>query len=564
MLGFRSLALFLLIAIFACGESAFAYVRTMSASGRPLFWAHPVPSLRGNPMNTSGLSEAQVGNLFSSAFSSWQVPESRAGFTYTQSSAHPLPQGQDAVNSVFFATQGGRNLDWGVVAVTEVLYYVSSGQVAEADMIFNDRQFRFTANAGDTGQTIGGRTAIYLPDVATHEAGHALGFDHSLVNLSTMIYTAFSGQFSLGSDEASGMRSVYPNGARSGGTLSGIVAGTQGGIFGAQVSAVNLATGKVEAGTLSSPDGSFSLGDVPAGKYAVMMEPFGADISSVSGYFQNVDHRFCSGSRFRRRFYSACGAQGLVSVIDVSAGSNTSLGTLAPSCSQMGNPGGPPNSIFYARELSASGGAAFGTMRTSEAHFYRVRNVAGQLRARAQSFTLYSPIDVSVEILDSAGNSLPGASSTPDVQSPMPGGKINYDALAEASVATGDYLIKVTTSPSRIPSSAFSAGWELMDTEGHYLLSLGVNDDYGPTGASDMSACVGVRNISQAATFRSVASSQNDSDRAAGCGVIDSDAGDGGLFYGGMMQVLLVALAVQAALLALRRRSRAVLVRKRP
>lgn len=560
MLGFRFIALIAVLLSYAAPSHA--YVRTMSASGRPLYWPNPWLTLRGNPINTSGLSEAQVGTLFGSAFGSWQVAGSRAGFSYTQSSANPVGQGSDGVNSVYFTTQGGRTLEWGVIAVTEVLYYISSGQIAEADMIFNDRQFKFTANAGDTGTSIGGRTAIYLPDVATHEAGHAIGLDHSLVNLSSMIYTAFSGQFNLSSDESSGAISLYPNGARAGGTLSGVVTGTQGGIFGAQVSAISLSTGKVEAGAISNPDGSFSLGDVPAGKYAIMMEPFGTDVSSVSSYFQNVDHRFCTGSRFRRRFYSACGAQGIASVVEVSAGSNSSLGTLSPSCSQMGNPGGPPNSIAFARALPNTGGAAYGTMRTSETHYYRVNNVSGLLTARAHGFTVYSPVDLKVQFTDTSGTVLAGSTSTDNVQDPMPGGKINYDSSASANVPLGDYLIKVTTSASRIPSSAFSAGWELMDNDGHYLLSLGVNGDYGPSSLTDMSACVGVHNVSQAASYRNIASNKDDV-RTPGCGMIEPGSG-GGPFSGGMMQVLLVALAVQAALVALRRRTRLALVRKRP
>lgn len=557
MLGLRLALLALLVSM-----PAFAFVRTMSSSGRPLYWTNPSQPLRGNPLNTSGLSEAQVSALFSSAFSSWSVAGTGAGLSYSQSTGNPVTSAHDGVNAVYFSTAGNRDLEWGVVAVTEVLYWASSGQIAEADLVFNDHQFKFTATEGDTGQSIGGKTAIYLKDVATHEAGHALGLDHSLVNLSSMVYTAFSGQFAVKGDDANGMRSLYPSGARTGGTLTGIVAGTQGGIFGAHVQAVNLATGKVEAGALAASDGSFRLGDVPAGKYAVMMEPFGADISSVSSYWQNVDHRFCGGSAYRRRFYSACGSQGLASVVEVSAGGNTAIGTLAPSCSSMGNPGGAPTTTALARELPNTGGAAFGTLRTSDTHYYRVRGVAGALTARVMSYSLYSPVDVKVELLDSSGNAVAGATSTDNVEAPMPGGKTNYDSVATLNAASGDYLIKITSAASRIPSSQYAAGWELLDWDGHYLISLGVNGDYGPTALTDMGACATVRNIAQAASFKEAVTFKNRDSGVAGCGAVHPGA-PGGPWGGGMASVLLTALAVQLLSLAYKTRRRAALARKR-
>ena len=551
-----------LLALLCLAAPASAFVRTISSTGRPLYWADPSQHLRGNPLNISGLSEAQVSAQFGGAFSSWAVAGTRANLIYSQSTGNPASSGNDGVNSVYFASAGNRQLEWGVVAVTEVLYWVSSGQVAEADVVFNDNQFRFTANEGDTGQSIGGKTAIYLKDVATHEAGHVLGLDHSIVNLSSMIYTAFSGQFRSGGDDHNGVRSAYPAGGVASGAISGRVAGTQGGIFGAHVAAVSLSTGKVEAGALAASDGSFRLGDVPAGKYAVLMEPYGADISSVSSYWQNVDHRFCGGSRYRRRFYSACGSQGLASVVEVGAGGNSAIGTLAPSCSQMGNPGGAPVSIALARELPNTGAAAFGTLRTSEAHYYRVRNVAGALSARALSYSIYSPVDVKVELLDSAGNALPGATSVDNVEAPMPGGKTNFDSYATANVANGEYIIKVSAAATRIPSSQFAAGWELLDWDGHYLLAFGVDGDFGPASLTDMSACATVRNVAQAATFKEAPPiRKNADDRAAGCGTISS--GGAGPWSGGISQVLLTALALQLLSLALRFRRSAILARKR-
>ncbi|MGZ3651801.1 MAG: matrixin family metalloprotease [Bdellovibrionota bacterium] len=540
--------------------SSQAYVRTMSSTGRALYWPNPSVTMQGNPTNSSGLSQAQVSSMLGDSFASWQLSGTRVGLGYSQSTGNPTHSGIDGLNAVYFASAGGRNMDWGVVALTEVLYYVSNGQITEADMVFNDNQFLFTNNAGDTGSSINGRTAIYLRDVATHEAGHVLGLDHSLVNLSSLIFTAFNGQYSLSGDDANGIRTMYPSGASSGGAMSGVVAGTNGGIFGAHLTAVNLLTGKVEAGILASSNGSFRLGDVPAGRYAVMMEPFGTDVSSVSSYYQNVNHRFCSYNNFRRRFYSDCNGTGAVSVMGVSAGSSTSLGTLAPSCSQMGNPGGEPTSIAAAKVISNQGGAAFGTLTPGAVHYYIVHNVSGSLSARVMSYSLYSPVDVKVNILDSNGNAVAGSTSTDNVDAPGPGGVVNYDSLATANVASGDYVIQITSGASALSGTKYSAGFDLLDNDGHYLVALAVNGDINPTSLTDMSSCVSVNNVPQSASYQDyVAPAQKQ--KSAGCGSLS--AGGGGPFFGGMMQVLTVASALQLLSMAIRNRRQRVLARHR-
>jgi hypothetical protein len=63
-----------------------------------------------------------------------------------------------------------------VIVVTEVLYYISSGQIVEFDMAFNDDNYFFTNQEGDTGRpSNSGKTKIFFKDVATHESGHAFG-----------------------------------------------------------------------------------------------------------------------------------------------------------------------------------------------------------------------------------------------------------------------------------------------------------------------------------------------------------------------------------------------------
>jgi Matrixin len=535
-----------------------AYVRTMSPSGRPLYWPSPRVLLQVNPGNVDGISSAGLSSLFGIAANAWQLPDSTASIAYTINPGAPAASNPDSINSIYFSSQSGSPLDWGIVALTEVFYFVSSGQISESDTAFNDSQFIFTANPGSTGSSIGTRIAIYLPDVATHEAGHTLGLDHSTVNLSSMIYTAFSGQFSPSGDDTNAIRTIYPaGGSRS--ALTGYVEGTAGGIFGAQVSAINLATGKIEAATLANTDGSFRIGDIAPGSYAVMMEPFGVSTSTVSAYYANVDHHFCGINRFRRSFYAACNSGGAASVVEAVSGGSTSLGTLAPSCTQMGNPGGAPTSVAGAKSISPAGGTAFGTLLPGQTHYYKVHGVSGQLTARALSFSLFSPVDVQVQFLNADGSALAGASSVDNVGSPLPGGKINYDSSASANVPQGDYLIQVSAAASRVPASAYSAGYELLDADGHYLLALGVNGSFGPSSITDMQGCVSVPNSLQNASYDPSAGSGDNESVKTGCGSLNSSGGNP--FSGGMMQVLLTALGVQILLRA--RRLRPALVRKR-
>lgn len=522
-----------------------AYVRTMANAGFPLYWSGANIPLYLNPTNSSGLSSGQINTMISGAFQSWVNTGAHVSFNVNSSNGNTPSTGQDFTSRVYFSSNSSAKLDWGVIALTQVFYYTNSGQIVEADLAFNDDNFHFTANPGDTGTG----SNIYLQDVATHEAGHAYGLDHSTVNRSTLVYRAFSGQYTLGEDDQTAINTIY-SGNNSGG-ITGTVRGTQGGMFGVHVLAINSSTGKVQAGTLAEPNGSFRIGNLPSGNYVVEMEPFYPSTSTISYYYTNVDHRFCGGSKFARSFYGSCGNAGAATLVSVGAG-DTNIATLAPSCSAMGNPAGNPASIASARSINTSGGAYYGTLSNSAVHYYKISNFSGDLNVRAMSYSLFSPLDPKVEILSSTGAAIAGATSADNVENPMPGGKINYDSLATATgLPSADYIIKVTGGAFSIGGNNFPAGSEYVDARGFYLLLVGANGSYGTPSITDMSSCLSVNNAVQAANSSGPPpSKQSTPTKEGGCGSLSlpSDGGDGGgggppLYSTSIFMILVTAFA---------------------
>ena len=124
-----------------------------------------------------------------------------------------------------------------------------------------------------------------------HEFGHLLGLDHSAVLSSVMYpYVGRGGSTSLDSDDKVAIATVYPmKDPGPGATLEGRVFGDGGGIFAAQVVAINERGEPVATG-LTRENGEFSLGGVPAGNYRVYAEPLDGpvDVRNLSGMWRNA------------------------------------------------------------------------------------------------------------------------------------------------------------------------------------------------------------------------------------------------------------------------------------
>lgn len=269
------------------------------------------------------------------------------GQTAAQNACTPDPPSgeqanSDGVNTICF-NQASLAFTTGVLSFTRIIIADApsetigsapastfAGQIIDADIYFrNDGQATF-ATPGALASTPG---AYDLESLLAHELGHVFGLDHSGVWRAIMFpYAPPPGTFvgerpsiaspdaPLSDDDRVGLRSLYSDPVDSVdiGYISGRVlpanpfaladfpATSAGeyvtGMFGAQVVAVDAASGSVVAATVGgwscdpstsvvAFDGSYSLGPLPVGhSYVVYAEPFVGPVqaSDIAGAFTNL------------------------------------------------------------------------------------------------------------------------------------------------------------------------------------------------------------------------------------------------------------------------------------
>jgi hypothetical protein len=158
--------------------------------------------------------------------------------------------------------------DQGAAAMTSYSYDTKTGEMLDADIILDADLFDGSLNAQVTMQ---------------HEIGHILGLDHSGVLSSIMYPYVGSGTepAAFDFDDRIGIASIYPKGdlTLSGATLSGRITGDTGGIFAAQVVAVNE-TGQPVGTALTNSAGEFTLVGIPAGRYRLYAEPLDGPVNT--------------------------------------------------------------------------------------------------------------------------------------------------------------------------------------------------------------------------------------------------------------------------------------------
>lgn len=487
-----SAAIAVVSAVLLLSSGAWAYISTVSPEGKALRWVGDRKlNLAGNPKNQSGISENYFYQAIVRGLQRWKAGSADVlRFDYWQGKDDSVYEPNSEFNglsSIYFASehnQGASPVSGDVIALTQVWYDTDTQEILEVDIVFNDLNYDFSANAQDTsgfgsGSGVGGK--VFLENVVTHELGHAFGLSHSGGLQSTMLFLEAPEQAHLGCDDQVGIRANYPADIVSlGGGISGRVVSSQGvAVFGAHVSAISRRRGTVLASAITDSSGNYTIRALEPGTYYLMVEPYYAGAQALPPHYGSINSNFCGGQEFGRSFLTDSGGAFLQGVT-ASVGAITTAPDLVARCGSNG--GAAVTSTLASTVLSSApqvlsaGGSGFGLVdrlsASSAPSFYKLQGVSGKLEIRVLSFSLYSPVKPVIELLDGSGSVVSTQKGEPVYTGTS--GYVNFDsALVANDLPSGDYTLRIST--ANVDVSRYPAGAVYRDDVPFVVVTATVN-----------------------------------------------------------------------------------------
>lgn len=294
-----------IVLLAAWAVMTFAYTHETDNVGRPVSMTWQGNSITwnlnpaiGTNVSSSGGPTAAV--TIAAAFNAWTSStlngQSLVNLSATQGpdSSGTSPNIKDCINTVSFKDTSS-DFPTGVIAFTEVATVFGSGGSPLTYTCVNpstgasvnkscnppaclvDADIQFSPSVNFVTSTRVPSGSYDLRAIATHEAGHFLGMDHSGIAHSIMFPYGDAGliqQRTLAIDDVVGLAASYPNSNfdSATGTISGTITQAGTGIFGAHVVAMDSSGATVIDG-LTNPDGTYKLAGTPPGTYTIVVAP---------------------------------------------------------------------------------------------------------------------------------------------------------------------------------------------------------------------------------------------------------------------------------------------------
>jgi len=391
------------------------------------------------------------------SFARWRgIRESNLDFEFTGPVAPGVTNANDNINTLRFV---GSNISTGVFAITITTFDTTTGEITDADMELNDRDFTWdtlgpTGSAGTPGRAI-------IENVVTHEIGHVVGLDHPTNSQSTLFYASSAGvisQASLERDDVALIVSDYPHPTLTNpalGSVSGTITNSSSqGVFGVGVVLVDVTTGKNVVGHVSekmpvASDGSFAIKSVPPGNYVAFALP--VQTSQLGSYYSGAVTNFFPIARGVAA--STIGAPTLVKVAP--GGTVTGVNIQVPTAGA--NPFEPNGTSAQATTITDGQVAVAQIAPAADVDFFKFTVTAGQsVTIRVLSDAFGFNLNPTLTLLDTNGTTVlvSPLSSSPQYQSSasdrhesaFDAAGVDYDAeITHTFVTGGTYFYAVAS-----------------------------------------------------------------------------------------------------------------------